>query len=180
MPRTVGHVKNRSRLTALTTLAATVVLLVPGTAFAEMGQVRTESQEVIITGEAVYEVGEDVESFEAFLAENPEYAPAAEDPDAVSTLGSHSLPVTHGTMTTTTTNCSSATVSYRKVSGSRITITFSIAQLGSFTRNGPTSTIQTGQSRSFTANLSPVGNVQGRMKVDEQNKTFVSNYISCR
>ena len=180
MPPIVRHAKNTSRLTAMTALAAAVVLLVPGTASAEMGQVRTVSQEIIVTDEAVYEVGEDVESFEAFLEENPEYAPAAEDPDGIGTLGTDSLPVTHGTMTTTTTGCNSATVTYKKVSGTRLTISFSVAQLGSLTRNGPTTTIQAGQSRSYTSSLSPIGNVQGRMHVDEQNKTFVNKYISCR
>ncbi|WP_026118994.1 hypothetical protein [Nocardiopsis ganjiahuensis] len=180
MPPIVRHAKNTSRLTAMTALAATVVFLVPGTAFAEMGRVRTVSQEIIVTDEAVYEVGEDVESFEAFLEENPEYAPAEEDPDGFGALGSDSLPVTHGTMTTTTTGCNSATVTYRKVSGTRLTINFSIAQVGSLTRKGPTTSIQAGQSRSYSAGLSPIGNVQGRMQVKEQNKTFVNRYISCR
>lgn len=180
MPPISRLAKNTPRLTAMTALAASVVLVAPGTASAEMSQVRTESQEIIVTEEGVYEVGEDVESLEAFLEENPEYAPAVEDPDGLSTLGTDTLPVTHGTMTTRTTNCDSATVTYSKVSGSRLTVSFSIAQLGSITRNGPVTTIQAGQSRSYTANLSPIGNVQGRMHVDEQNKTFVNKYVSCR
>lgn len=180
MPPIARRTKNTSRLTAATALAASVVLLVPGTASAEMGQVRTESQEIIVTDEGVYEVGEDVESLEVFLEENPEYAPAVEDPDGISALATSSLPITHGTLTTRTTNCSSATVTYSKASGTRLTINFSIAQLGSLTRNGPTLNINAGQSRSFTSNLTPIGNVQGRMYVDEQDKTFVNGYISCR
>lgn len=145
-----------------------------------MGQVRTETRELIITEETVYEVGEDVESLEVFLEENPEYAPAMEDPDGFSTRATDALPVTHGTMTTRTTGCNSATVTYRKVSGTPVTIRFSIAQLGSLTRNGSNMNISSGQTRSYTANLSPIGNVQGRMYVSEQDKTFVNKYISCR
>ncbi|MBQ1081160.1 hypothetical protein [Nocardiopsis sp. B62] len=180
MHRSSPRQKHTSRLTALSALVTATVLLVPGTASAEMGQVHTESQEVIITDEGVFEVGEDVESLDAFLEENPEYAPAIEDPDRVGARATESLPITHGTLTTRTTGCNSATVTYKKTTGTRLTIRFSVAQLGSLTRNGPTLNINAGQTRSFTANLSPIGNVQGRMKVDEQNKTFVNKYISCR
>ncbi|MEU3020808.1 MULTISPECIES: hypothetical protein [unclassified Nocardiopsis] len=180
MPLSSPHPKLPARLTALTALVTATVLLVPGTASAEMGEVRTESQEIIVTDEGVYEVGEDVESLEAFLEENPEYAPADEDSDPIGARATTGLPITHGTLTTSTTGCKSATVTYRKTTGTPVTIRFSVAQLGSLTRNGPTHTIRAGQTRSFTSNLSPIGNVQGRMRVDEQNKTFVNGFISCR
>ncbi|WP_017582421.1 hypothetical protein [Nocardiopsis valliformis] len=172
--------KFTSRITATTALAACLALLLPGTAFAEMGQVRTESREVIITEEGVYEVGEDVESLEVFLEENPEYAPAVEDPDGISTLANTSLPLTHGTLTTSTTNCNSATVRYSKTSGSRLTIRFSIAQVGRLTQTGGIMSIVAGQSRSYSVSLRPIGNVQGRMYVTQQGTTFTNNYISCR
>ena len=145
-----------------------------------MGRVRTETQEIIITGEGVYEVGEDVESLEVFLEENPEYVPAVEDPDGVSTLATSSLPLTHGTLTTRTTDCSTATVCYRKTSGSRLTVKFSIAQVGRLTQTGGNINIAAGQTRSYSAGLNPVGNVQGRMYVSQQDTTFVNGYISCR
>lgn len=169
-----------SRITATTALAACLALFLPGTAFAEMGQVRTESREVIITEEGVYEVGEDVESLEVFLRENPEYVPAVEHPDGIGTLATTSLPLTHGTLTTRTTNCDSATVRYHKTSGSRLSIRFSVAQVGRLTQTGGTTSIVAGQSRSYSVSLRPVGNVQGRMYVIQQGTTFTNNYISCR
>ncbi|MGW5875413.1 hypothetical protein ACWFMI_02505 [Nocardiopsis terrae] len=180
MPLSPGRAKRTSRLTALAAMTASVVFLVPGTAFAEMGQVRTESQEIIVTEEGVYEVGEDVESLDAFLTENPEYEPAVADPEGVSTLDTNSLPLTHGVLTTRTTRCESATVSYSKRSGSELTIRFSLAQLGSGTKNGPGIGIVAGQTRSYTFSTRNFGNVQGRMYVHQQDKTFRNGYISCR
>ncbi|GAB3702155.1 hypothetical protein [Nocardiopsis oceani] len=179
MSRFPRRAPSTSSLSAAIALAASVVLLVPGTAAAETSRVHSTSQEVIITDDGFYEVGEDVESLDAFLEENPEYVPSVEDPDGLGTLDSDSVSLTHGTLTTRTTGCSSATVTYSKTSGANLDISFTVAQLGSLNRNSPGMSIVAGQSRSFTANLTPIGSVQGRLHVEQQDETFVTSYISC-
>lgn len=168
-----------SRLTALAAATTVSILLVPSAAVAEDDRAQGSSVEVIITDEGFYEVGEDVESLEAFLDENPEYTDAVENSDEVGTLAAGSAALTHGTLRVRTTDCTTARVSYSKVSGSRITVELRVGQIGRLERKGGPRVISTGQSASFSTGIASIGNVQGRMHVSEQSTTFRTDYVSC-
>ncbi|HJE59584.1 MAG TPA: hypothetical protein K8V84_13920 [Nocardiopsis listeri] len=169
-----------SRLTAFAAVTTASVLLAPSAAVAEDDRAQSSSVEVIITDDGFYEVGEDVESLEAFLDENPEYADAVENPDGVGTLATDSAALTHGTLSIRTTDCTTARVSYSKASGGRITVELRVGQIGRLERKGGPRVISTDRSASFTTGIASIGNVQGRMHVSEQDTTFRTGYVSCR
>ncbi|MEU3306907.1 hypothetical protein ACWGSK_08155 [Nocardiopsis sp. NPDC055551] len=169
-----------SRLTALAAVTTASVLLAPSAAVAEDDRAQRSSVEVIITDDGFYEVGDDVESLETFLAENPEYADTVENPDEVGTLAADSAALTHGTLTIRTTDCTTARVSYSKASGSRITVELRVGQIGRLERKGGPQVISAGRSASFTTGIASIGNVQGRMHVSEQDTTFRTGHVSCR
>lgn len=168
-----------SRLTALAAAATATVLLVPSAAIAEDDRAQSSSMEVIITDDGFYEVGEDVESLEAFLDENPEYADTVADPGGVGTLAAESAALTHGTLTIRTTDCTTAKVSYSKASGSRITVELRVGQIGRLERRGGPRSVSSEHSASFSTGIASIGNVQGRMHVSEQDTTFRTGYVSC-